>query len=273
MKRYRLIGFLNLFDMVPDFVYPVFENDGLYYFQDEKNGKIIDFVLVKSSVYSMITKIDKCKQILGIKKAILEIGSKSVFAFQIEKSKVVCGEDVYMFKFFQRYIAENEFIRKEIAVFKEELSNSEEVNKYREKQLVREHKSVGRTYRFYGTGRRKKSIARVYLAPGKGDIVINKRPIDEYFELETLKIIVRQPFVATDTIDKYDVWVNVRGGSHTGQASAIRHGIARALLQVDADYRSVLKKAGFLTRDPRMKERKKYGLKAGRRVPQFRGEN
>lgn len=105
--------------------------------------------------------------------------------------------------------------------------------------------------------------------PGKGEITINKRPIDEYFGLETLKVIVRQPMTLTDTVDKYDVLVNVHGGGYTGQAGAIRHGISRALLQVDADYRPALKKAGFLTRDPRMKERKKYGLKAARRAPQF----
>ena len=128
---------------------------------------------------------------------------------------------------------------------------------------------MAKSARFYGTGRRKKSIARVYLVPGKGEITINKRSIDEYFGLETLKVIVRQPLVATDTVDKYDVLVNVHGGGYTGQAGAIRHGIARALLQVDADYRPALKKAGFLTRDPRMKERKKYGLKAARRAPQF----
>ena len=123
--------------------------------------------------------------------------------------------------------------------------------------------------KFYGTGRRKKSIARVYLVPGKGDVIINKRSMDEYFGLETLKVIVRQPLTATETADKYDAIVNVKGGGYTGQAGAIRHGIARALLQVDADFRPVLKKAGFLTRDPRMKERKKYGLKAARRAPQF----
>jgi small subunit ribosomal protein S9 len=123
--------------------------------------------------------------------------------------------------------------------------------------------------RYYGTGRRKSSIARVYLLPGKGKITINKRDMDEYFGLETLKVIVRQPLVLTDNQDKFDVMVNVRGGGFTGQAGAIRHGISRALLQADADYRPVLKKAGFLTRDPRMKERKKYGLKAARRAPQF----
>ena len=125
------------------------------------------------------------------------------------------------------------------------------------------------TTKFYGTGRRKKSIARVYLVPGTGKIVINKRDIDEYFGLETLKLIVRQPLAATQTADKFDVLVNVHGGGTTGQAGAIRHGISRALLQADNEYRPTLKAAGFLTRDPRMKERKKYGLKAARRAPQF----
>ena len=121
----------------------------------------------------------------------------------------------------------------------------------------------------YGTGRRKSSVARVYLVQKKKKITINKRDIDEYFGLDTLKVIVRQPLVATETSDKFDVLVNVKGGGYTGQAGAIRHGISRALLTVDGDYRPVLKKAGFLTRDPRMKERKKYGLKAARRAPQF----
>ncbi len=123
--------------------------------------------------------------------------------------------------------------------------------------------------KFYGTGRRKSSIARVYVMPGKGNITINKRDIDNYFGLETLKVIVRQPLALTDTVDKFDVMVNVHGGGTTGQAGAIRHGIARALVKADADYRPALKAAGFLTRDPRMKERKKYGLKAARRAPQF----
>jgi small subunit ribosomal protein S9 len=128
---------------------------------------------------------------------------------------------------------------------------------------------MAKTARYYGTGRRKKSIARVYLLPGTGTVTINKRSMDDYFGLETLKVVVRQPLKATDTADKFDVKVNVCGGGFTGQAGAIRHGIARALLQVDNDYRPTLKKAGYLTRDPRMKERKKYGLKAARRAPQF----
>ena len=122
---------------------------------------------------------------------------------------------------------------------------------------------------YYGTGRRKKSIARVRLVPGSGKIVINKRDMDDYFGLETLKVVVRQPLELTKTTGKFDVLVNVQGGGFTGQAGAIRHGIARALLEVDEEYRSLLKAAGYLTRDPRLKERKKYGLKAARRAPQF----
>ena len=124
--------------------------------------------------------------------------------------------------------------------------------------------------KYYGTGRRKTSVARVYLVPGTGKITINKRDIDEYLGLETLKLTVRQPLVATATADKFDVNVNVCGGGIAGQAGAIRHGISRALLEVDSDeYRPILKKAGFLTRDSREKERKKYGLKAARRAPQY----
>ena len=123
--------------------------------------------------------------------------------------------------------------------------------------------------RYYGTGRRKSSVARVYLVPGNGKITINKRDIDEYFGLETLKLIVRQPLELTETVAKFDVLVNVQGGGFTGQAGAIRHGIARALLQAEPETRADLKKAGFLTRDSRMKERKKYGLKKARRAPQF----
>ena len=121
----------------------------------------------------------------------------------------------------------------------------------------------------YGTGRRKSSVARVRLVPGTGKIVINDREIDDYFGLETLKVVVRQPLVATDTLGKYDVIAKVTGGGFTGQAGAIRHGIARALLTIEEEYRPVLKAAGFLTRDSRMKERKKYGLKAARRAQQF----
>jgi small subunit ribosomal protein S9 len=122
---------------------------------------------------------------------------------------------------------------------------------------------------YLGTGRRKKSVARVRLVPGEGKVIINKRDIEDYFGLETLRVIVRQPLELTSTKDKFDVLVNVYGGGFTGQAGAIRHGISRALLKADQNLRPELKKAGFLTRDPRMKERKKYGLKKARRAPQF----
>lgn len=122
---------------------------------------------------------------------------------------------------------------------------------------------------FYGTGRRKKSIARVRLVPGTGKFIINARELDDYFGLETLKVIVQQPLVLTDRSTKFDVICKVVGGGFTGQAGALRHGVARALLKSDEELRPALKKAGYLTRDPRMKERKKYGLKKARRAPQF----
>ena len=122
---------------------------------------------------------------------------------------------------------------------------------------------------YIGTGRRKSSVARVRLVPGEGKITINKRDIEEYVPFETLRAVIKQPLVATETLGSYDIHVNVNGGGYTGQAGAIRHGVARALLQVDPDFRPALKAAGLLTRDARMKERKKYGLKAARRAPQF----
>ncbi|NMA95711.1 MAG: 30S ribosomal protein S9 [Clostridiales bacterium] len=122
---------------------------------------------------------------------------------------------------------------------------------------------------YWGTGRRKKAIARVRLVPGDGNITINNRDIDDYFDFETLKVLIRRPLEITNTIGKFDVIANVKGGGFTGQAGAIRHGISRALLEADADLRPTLKQAGFLTRDPRMKERKKYGLKGARKAPQF----
>lgn len=122
---------------------------------------------------------------------------------------------------------------------------------------------------YYGTGRRKKSTARVRLVPGTGRVIINNRDAEEYFPYDTQRLILKQPLVATETEGTYDVLVNVRGGGFTGQAGAIRHGVARALLEADPDYRQTLKREGFLTRDPRMTERKKYGLRSARRAPQF----
>ena len=126
-----------------------------------------------------------------------------------------------------------------------------------------------KTVRYIGTGRRKSSVARVYLTPGKGDILVNGKTLNEYLPLETLRMVVRSPFEVTETVGQFDVKINVYGGGYAGQSGAMRHGIARALLQASDDYRPKLKAAGFLTRDPRAKERKKYGLKGARRAPQF----
>ena len=130
-------------------------------------------------------------------------------------------------------------------------------------------KNVKKKLQFWGTGRRKKAVARVRLMPGSGVIEVNKHSLDDYFGLETLKLIVNQPLVLTESAGKLDIYVNVRGGGASGQAGAIRHGISRALIELDEAYKPALKKAGFLTRDPRMKERKKYGLKKARKAPQF----
>ena len=126
-----------------------------------------------------------------------------------------------------------------------------------------------KTVRYIGTGRRKSSVARVYLTPGKGEILVNGKTLNEYLPLETLRMVVRSPFEVTETVGQFDVKINVYGGGYSGQSGAMRHGIARALLQASDDYRPALKAAGFVTRDPRAKERKKYGLKAARRAPQF----
>ncbi len=131
------------------------------------------------------------------------------------------------------------------------------------------NKNVKKKLQFWGTGRRKKAVARVRLMPGSGVIEVNKHSLDDYFGLETLKLIVNQPLVLTESAGKLDIYVNVRGGGASGQAGAIRHGISRALIELDEAYKPALKKAGFLTRDPRMKERKKYGLKKARKAPQF----
>lgn len=128
---------------------------------------------------------------------------------------------------------------------------------------------MAKSVTYYGTGRRKSSVARVFMTPGKGEITINKRSLDDYFGLDTLKTIVNQPLVATNTQDQYNLKITVKGGGTSGQAGAIRMGIARALVEADPDYRPILKKEGYLTRDSRMKERKKYGLKKARRAPQF----
>ena len=267
MRQYKLIGFLNMFSFVPDFVYPIFQNEGVYYFQEGYNDKINDFVPVKSSVYSMIKKIDSYEEFVGKNNIILTVDTKPIYAFQIEQNKLVCGDSNYILEFFKSYSTDNVVLREEIEDLKNELVNSMNSQKNKEKVSLHEIRYTHRKGGYWGLGRRKNSAARVYLVPGTGKITINKRDINEYFKLETLKLVVCQPLVATETVDKFDVLVNVKGGGYTGQAGAIRNGIARALLQVDANYLPTLKASGYLTRVPRMKERKEYSLKAARRMP------
>ena len=318
-KNFRLIGYLNLFMLIPDFVYPIYYREGKFYFADGDAYFIRDFVELKDSMQSEIQPVTLDKKILRT------IGSEQIYAYLLTDNTLITGtgESVYkqlkslpenqlkqrsdLLDFYSDFstgkstdIVTHQFSNKSIPLSEPWIHPAlPEYDHGSRRTVIAGCIDAGKTSllhqrwdikavndlagitagvdtvthvpkaRFYGTGRRKKSVARVCLVPGTGKITINKRDIDEYLGLETLKVVVRQPLVATDTTDKFDVIVSVKGGGYTGQAGAIRHGIARALLEADADYRPVLKSAGFLTRDPRMKERKKYGLKAARRAPQF----
>ena len=261
--QYKLIGFLNMFDIIPDFDFPIFEKNGNLFFQVGKNDKIEEFEEAKNTIKARVIPISS-NSTNNNEPILIDVFSRPIYAFQETENQIVYGNSSFFKIYFKTYSPKNKILRREIRDFFEDISSNRNDDIISFKQTRQQN-----TARYYGTGRRKSSIARVYLMPGSGNVTVNKRNIDDYFGLETLKVIVRQPLVATDTVDKFDVLVNVKGGGYTGQAGAIRHGIARALLEADADYRPILKKAGYLTRDPRMKERKKYGLKAARRAPQF----
>ncbi len=256
LNLYKLTGFIDLFDIIPNFVFPVFEKDGKLFFQNGHKNRIEEFVEVKKSVYSKLIPLQNCKS----KEIIIDQTADPIYAFRKDASKIEFGDASYFQKFFQDYTTEDNLLKKKINDFLEEISvKRENSGWYRPKSAY-----------FYGTGRRKSSVARVRIFPnGTGLISINGRDIEDYFGLETLKMVVRQPLNTTGTIGKVDVTATVIGGGVTGQAGALRHGISRALLEMNPEHRTILKAAGFLTRDPRMKERKKYGLKAARRAPQF----
>lgn len=244
--KFVLFGYLNIFELIPDFVYPIYFCQNKLYFADGDAYTITSFVEVKGSM------IHRVQAIATNEKIIRKVGDKQIYIYLLAgKSYLVgTGEEVYRK---MKYLPKGQLeLRADLLDF---------YNDYA--KIINSH------IQFYGTGRRKKSIARVYLVPGTGKITINKRDIDEYLCLQTLRVIVRQPLVATRTEGRYDVLVNVHGGGTSGQAGAIRHGISRALLQADANHKPVLKKEGYLTRDSRMKERKKYGLKGARRAPQY----
>lgn len=249
VEIYKLCGFLNLFDVIPDFVFPIFEHAGEFYFQHGKENTVEEFIKVKKEVLPRIINLRDGVVIP------ISIGSELIYAFQSDDTTLEYGEAAYLKAKLKGFTTDDAILKKQIQVFFEDVDD-----------YVSEYLPAANW--FGATGRRKKAVARVRLVAGNGNVVINKRDIDDYFGLETLKMTVRQPLVLTETYT-FDVLANVYGGGLTGQAGAIRHGIARALCKADPNLRSPLKKAGLLTRDPRMKERKKCGLKAARRAPQF----
>lgn len=260
MKEYKLFGFLNMFELVPDFIIPIFELQNIFYIQEGENDQISAIVPLKQEFYSKVIAMNKYRHVQYLPDHLyITTTSSPKYAFQSSKNNIVFGDSKVLLEYLDTFYTTDDILKQEIDDFRDDIG-------YR---VVTIFEKTARILQFYGTGRRKSSVARVYLRCGTGKIKINKRDIDEYFGLETLKVIVRQPLIATDTVNKFDVIVNVHGGGFTGQAGAIRHGISRALLQVDETFRPTLKKEGFLTRDPRMKERKKYGLKAARCAPQF----
>ena len=252
---YKLIGFIDLFDIIPNFVYPVFEKEGRWFFQHGHQDRVEEFVEVKQSVFSRLIPVNEWEE----DKIIIDITSNPIYAFREDADKIEYGDSYFFQKYFKYYTTRDVLLQKKIEDF------LGEIPKRQTKLLIYPPKKPF----FYGTGRRKHSVARVRVYPGSGKITINNRDIDDYFRLDTLKLIARQPLALTGTTEKFDIICTVAGGGVTGQAGAIRHGLSRALLQYSEELRPVLKKAGFLTRDPRMKERKKYSLKAARRAPQF----
>lgn len=260
MEEYKLFGFLNMFKLIPDFVFPVYEQENVLYIQEGERNKLCAIAPLKKELcYRVVPKSEYTNFNCLARHLNITITSSPKYAFQISEKDIIYGDSKVILEYLEQFHSNDEILKQEIADFRDDVGYIT-VNKLKRKSNI---------LQFYGTGRRKSSVARVYLRPGTGKIEINRRDIDEYFGVETLKVIVKQPLVITNTTDKLDVMVNVQGGGYTGQAGAIRHGISRALLQVDTNYRPVLKKAGFLTRDSRMKERKKYGLKSARRASQF----
>lgn len=300
---YILVGYLNLFNLIPDFVYPVYTHYGQYYFADGDAYYIRNFIKIKRSVEQDIEFFNYSVRFIRT------VNSTQIYIYQLRNGKLIIGtgEQVYerlisvspiqlkmrsdLRGFFSDFSGERNQIQGASCIKLPKLPIPAQQSEHKTYTLFQKYNTsakgdsgeIGNVYNFlldvtvpisrnakyYGTGRRKKSVARVYLLPGTGKITINKKGIDEYFALETMKVVVYQPLVATQTLNKFDVIVNVRGGGFAGQAGAIRHGIARALLEANPAFRPILKSAGFLTRDSRMKERKKYGLKAARRAPQF----
>lgn len=260
--KYKLIGFLNMFNLVPDFVFPVFEFGGNLFFQEGENDEIKSYSPAKSSIRTRIIPIVS-NAVSDIESSLFDISSNPIYAFQTEE-QMIYGTSSFLRQFFETYLPANEVIALEIRDFLESLPKPKN-----EIVLYSNTLYQPKLLTYYGTGRRKTSVARVYIFQGYGNIIINNRDIDNYFGLQNLKYVVCQPLSLTENLQNFDVRCTVTGGGVAGQAGAISLGIARALLQYNAELRPALKSAGLLTSDARMKERKKYGLKAARKAPQF----
>ena len=261
--QYKLIGFLNMFKIIPDFVLPIFEFNGKLYFQEGEFDTIHNFSLAKESVANHIIPLDSNSS-KYLSSVYFDTCSKPIYAFQENENNVICGDSTFLKSFFKSYRPCNDILSSEIRDFLKDISLPKKETNI-SKPIIYQPKSP----QYYGTGRRKTSTARVYLSQGNGNISINNRDINNYFGLQLLKEIVYQPLLITNNRNKFDVKCIVSGGGVTGQAGAISLGIARALLEYNENFRKTLKAEGLLTRDPRMKERKKYGLKAARKAPQY----
>lgn len=248
--EYKLIGFLNVFDIIPDFTYPIFEYNNLLYFQHGSNDKINEFIEIKDDIISKIIPLKSDKNF----KIKISLDSKPIYAFQSEQNNMIYGTSDELCHFFESYKIPDNYLKNEIKDFYDEVNKKLPYNP---------------TLFYYGTGRRKKAIARVRIYYGTGEITINDRDINDYFAMDSLKYLVKQPLILSNNTKDLDIICNVRGGGVAGQASAIRLGISKALLTYNNSLRPEFKSAGFLTRDSRVKERKKYGLKAARKAPQF----
>lgn len=252
--QYKLIGFINLFNIVPDFVLPVFDLNGDLFFQVGEYDQIKRFGKAKVSIREKIIS-NSPDFFSNISTQFFDIYSKPVYAFQNSEKDIVYGDSSFIRKYFKNYSPNNKVLASEISDFLKDLPSP----------VIYQPK----VSTYYGTGRRKTSIARVHIFRGNGNILINDRDISNYFDLQNLKSVVCKPLCITNNLDNFDVKCKVSGGGFTGQAGAISLGIAKALLEYDDELRPILKSAGLLTRDPRMKERKKCGLKGARKASQF----
>lgn len=242
MEYYRLIGFLNMFEIVPDFVYPVFRRENILYIQTGENDQLKEYVALKPTIYSRIIRFSDIDTIRGIKKnTILTLLSRPLYAFQLKEKEIVCGNSGYILEFLKKYVSSDNILMEEIADFEKEIRN---INSIKSKASANKK---DKNLKYYGTGRKGSALAKVYLVPGNGKIIINNREMNETFMLQD---IIRRPLILTKSIDKFDVLAHVKGGEYYWQARAIQCAIVRALLQIDSNYRRSLNKEDLMRREP-----------------------